>query len=56
MKPIYLILYAVLITLLLTLALPRLEKANPANKRSLWIAAIAGALILGVIMVVLTIS
>ena len=56
MKPIYLILYAVLITLLLTLALPRLEKANPVNKRFLWIGAIAGVLILGLILVVLTTS
>jgi hypothetical protein len=39
MNPIFIILYAVIITLLLVIFFPRLRKANP---RLLWISVIAG--------------
>ena len=48
MNPIFIILYAVIVTLLLTIFFPRLRKANPQLS---WILLIAGALGLFAIMV-----
>jgi len=52
MNPIFLILYVVIITLLLTLFLPRLRNANP---RLLWLSVLTGLAGL-VIILVLTFS
>lgn len=49
MKPIFLILYIVIITLLLTLVFPRFREATPGLRRSLWISTIAGGFVLLVI-------
>ena len=46
MDPIYIILYAVIITLLLTLVFPRLRQASPTIRRSLWLSTIAGGIAL----------
>lgn len=46
MDPIYIILYAVIITLLLTLALPRLRQVSPALRRFFWIAVALGGIAL----------
>jgi hypothetical protein len=46
MDPIYVILYAVIITLLLTLALPRLSQVSPALKRFFWLTAVVGGIVL----------
>jgi len=50
MDPIFIILYAVIVTLLLTLFFPRLRKVDP---RLLWISVITGVAGL-IIIVVLT--
>jgi ABC-type cobalamin transport system permease subunit len=50
MKPIFIILYAVIITLILTLVLPRFRQASPTLKRVLWVAVTIG----GVAMLVIT--
>lgn len=42
MEPIYIILYAVIVTLLLVLIMPRLRQASPALRRILWIAFVVG--------------
>ena len=50
MKPIFIILYAVIVTVVLTIFFPRLRKANP---RLLWIlvvAGVAGLLVIAVLM------
>lgn len=49
MSPIYIILYAVIVTLLLTLAFPRLRQASPALRRFGWIAALIGGIALLVV-------
>lgn len=49
MDPIYIILYAVIITLLLTLVFPRFRQANPALRRTMWLSTIAGGIVLLVI-------
>ena len=49
MKPIFIILYAVIVTLLLTLFFPRFRQASPALRRSLWIISIFGGITLLVI-------
>lgn len=46
MKPIYIILYAVIVTLVLTLVLPRMRQASPALRRSLWVTASIGGVAL----------
>jgi hypothetical protein len=46
MDPIFIILYAVIITILLTLVFPRFRQASPALRRFLWIAAIIGGIAL----------
>lgn len=46
MKPIYIILYAVIVTLVLTLVLPRLRQVSPALRRSLWITTGIGGVAL----------
>ncbi len=51
MNPIYLILFAVIVTLLLTLAIPRLRPVSPTGRRFLWVAMIAGLVVLLVIIV-----
>jgi hypothetical protein len=48
MRPIFVILYAVIVTLLLTVFYPRLRVANP---RVLWFSAGAGLAVLLVIIV-----
>jgi hypothetical protein len=53
MKPIFLILYIVIVTLVLTLALPRLRKVNKGLPRVLWIASTLGGLALLIIVVFL---
>ena len=45
MEPIYIILYAVIITLVLTLVIPRLGEPSPALRRLLWISAIFGGVV-----------
>lgn len=50
MKPTFLILYIVVITLLLTLVFPRLRRANPTHG---WVALLAGIALLGVGVLVL---
>lgn len=52
MNPIFIILYAVVITILLTIFFPRLRKANP---RLLWITVIAGLAGL-LIIIILTLT
>ena len=49
MEPIFLILYIVILTLLLTLVLPRIKEPNPAQRRNLWISVIAGGIVFLVI-------
>jgi hypothetical protein len=52
MKPIYIILYVVIITLLLTLfVVPRSRQVTPAVRRLLWLTSIAGLAVLIVVTV-----
>jgi hypothetical protein len=44
MKPIYIILYAMIVILVLTLVLPRMRQASPALRRSLWVQHRRGSL------------
>lgn len=50
MNPIFIILYAVIVTLVLTIFFPRLRKANPRLLWILVIAGLAGLLIIAVLM------
>lgn len=53
MSPIFIILYAVVVTLVLTLVvIPRLREANPQLMRILLVAGIAGLIVLGVLLFV----
>lgn len=52
MSPIFIILYAVIVTLVLTLFMPRLREANPQLMRILLVAGIAGLIVLGVLLFV----
>lgn len=55
MKPIYIILYVVIVTLLLTLVFPRFRDTTPQVRRLLWIAIlIGGVALLAVTAFVLT--
>lgn len=47
---IFLILYAVVLTLLLTLALPRLERMTPQTRRLFAITAAAGVVVFVVVL------
>jgi hypothetical protein len=49
MKPIFIILYAVIITLALTLVFARPRQANPTARRFFWIAVLVGGVALLVI-------
>lgn len=42
MEPIFLILYAVIVTLVLTLVFPRFRQATPAGRRLAWIGLLLG--------------
>jgi hypothetical protein len=42
MEPIYIILYVVIVTLVLTLVFPRIRQVSPTLRRLLWIAVIVG--------------
>jgi len=53
MSPIFLILYVVIITLVLTLVLPRLSEPSPQLRQALLVAAVAGAGVLLVLTLVL---
>lgn len=44
MDPIFIILYAVILTLVLTLVLPRVRQVSPLMRRFLWIAFAVGAI------------
>lgn len=48
MSPIYIILYAVIVTLLLTIFFPRIRKPNPSL---LWLLIIAGLSVLLIVIV-----
>jgi hypothetical protein len=50
MDPIYIILFAVVVTLVLTLAFPRLRSVSPALRRVLWIAVIIGGIALLIVI------
>ena len=52
MRPIFIILYASILTLVLTIFLPRLRQANPQLTRVLVVAGIAGFLLFGVLLFV----
>ena len=49
MDPIYIILYAVIVTLILTLVLPRFKMASPKLGRTLLVVVIVGGIALLVI-------
>lgn len=49
MPPIYIILYAVIVTLLLTLVFPRFRQASPALRRLLWLGGLIGGIALLVV-------
>lgn len=51
MDPIYLILYAVIVTLVLTLAFPRLRTSNPRLARILLALGVVGLLVLVLVMI-----
>lgn len=51
MDPIYIILYAVVVTLLLTLAFPRIRQADPSDRPRLWLAFVGGVVALLVVAV-----
>lgn len=53
MDPIYIILFVILVTLVLTLFVPRLRQANPALRRALWITVIIGGIALLVVLYIL---
>lgn len=53
MSPVFLIVYVVIVTLVLTLVLPRLQEPSPQLRQTLLIAAIAGAVLLLVLTFVL---
>lgn len=53
MSPIYLILYVVIVTLVLTLVMPRMAEASPQMKWGLAVAGIAGAVVLLILTLVL---
>lgn len=53
MSPIYIILYAVLVTLVITLLMPRLRTVNP---KYLWAAVIVGVGVLAGLMIVMVFS
>lgn len=53
MSPIYLILYVVIVTLVLTLLFPRMREPSPQLRQALLIAAVAGAVVLLVLTFVL---
>ena len=55
MDPIFIILYAVSVTLLITLLLPRLGDVGPRTKRILRISAAAGVVVL-IVLVVLVLT
>jgi nitrogen fixation/metabolism regulation signal transduction histidine kinase len=44
MDPIFVILYAVILTLVLTLVLPRVRQVSPLMRRFLWITFAVGAI------------
>ena len=50
MNPTFLILYIVIVTLVLTLVLPRLRDANPQLARGLIGVGVAGLLLLALVM------
>ena len=52
MKPIFIILYAVIITLVLTLAFPRLKQVGPMLRRYIWLATFVGTLVLLIVIFV----
>lgn len=52
MNPIFLILYAVLLTIVLTLTLPRMRSFTPGMRRVLAITAAAGVVVLIVLLLV----
>jgi hypothetical protein len=51
MKPIFIIMYAVIVTLLITLLLPRFREVGPGGKRLLRVSVIVGAVVLIVVVV-----
>ena len=53
MSPTFLILYVVIVTLVLTLVLPRMAEPSPQVRQGLVIAAIAGAVVLLILTLVL---
>jgi len=53
MDPIFLILYAVIITLLITVFLPRFRDIGPGGKRFLRISAIVGVVVLIAVVVLI---
>jgi hypothetical protein len=55
MKPIFLILYIVIVTLLLSLALPRLRKVNKGLQRLFWISSTVGGIALLIVVLILLI-
>ena len=53
MSPTFLILYVIIVTLVLTLVLPRLAEPSPQLRRTLVVAAVAGAVVLLILTFVL---
>jgi hypothetical protein len=51
MNPIYIVLYAVVVTLLLTIAFPRIRQAAPSDRRRMWLLFIGGVVALLVVTV-----
>ena len=51
MKPIFIILYAIVVTLILTLVLPRLQPMTPGRRRAMWILAGVGLAALLVVLI-----
>jgi hypothetical protein len=50
MSPLFLILYVVIVTLVLTLVMPRLREANPQLARGLIAVGVVGLLALALVM------
>lgn len=53
MSPIFLILYVVIVTLVLTLVLPRLSEPSPQVRQTLVVTSVAGAVVLLILTFVL---
>jgi len=53
MSPTFLILYVVIVTLVLTLVLPRLTEPSPHLRQALVVASVAGAVVLLILTFVL---